>query len=80
MKKILLGVLIGVVIATPIGAGAARYVESKYEMANTFIEVPYEPNTVSVFDDGPVKCYITRGGYRTGAEARTTSMSCVRMD
>lgn len=76
MSKVLIGIVIGVIVALPIGVSASY--EAKYPQANVFMDIPYAPNTVSVFDDGDFKCYVARGGYEAGREARTTDISCVK--
>lgn len=78
MKKFLLGILVGAAIFVPSSVIAARSIEAEPPMANAFMNIPYEENSVSVFDDQDNKCYIVRGGYRNGTEARTVDISCVK--
>ncbi len=55
MKKIIIGVLIGVALSIPAAAFALKGVNSIYDMGSQ------PDNSVSVFDDAGNKCYVAKG-------------------
>lgn len=78
MKKLILGIVIGIVVSVPVAAIAKM------------IELPWSNNiynisdvehgvsgSVSVFDDGDNKCYIVRQNFDTSIGA-TVNISCVK--
>lgn len=78
MKKLILGFLAGIIIATPVSVVAARVIEFPY--TNTIYNISPGKNTISVFDDADNKCYLATSelaGYSGGS---LTAISCVKTE
>lgn len=73
MKNVILGIVIGAVLFIPVGTYALNY-------ANTIYRVSAEEGTISVFDDGPNKCYVAVSwdDYKSEGNNRNVSISCLR--
>jgi len=75
MKKILLGLIIGVAIALPVGVFADKVIQTP--QANYIYDVGDGDIRVEVFDDAGSKCYVAYE-YRGNNAARSKpSISCL---
>lgn len=73
MKKILLGFILGLLVAMP----AVAIANDQPPFTNVIYDVPNSNAQVSVFDDRDNKCYVVQGDKRHWSNANV-AISCLK--